>query len=112
MNNVSGSAEVHDHRYGAGREGLKDHGGAVVTNRRKHQHVRLPQSLLGFIVAEPSTERYRRVDSKRSREPLEAVSLGAVADYCKAGQIAPQKGGGCAQCEITSLYGDQPTDKD
>ena len=39
MNNIAGSAEVRNHRYGATRESFEDHACAVVTNGWKDKHI-------------------------------------------------------------------------
>src|SRR5271157_1706072 len=63
-------------------------------------------------MAEPSAEGDSPLDSKGSRELLEAVSFRAFADHGEAGQIVSQKGSSRAQREITSFAGDQPPDED
>jgi len=63
-------------------------------------------------MANPTAEGDGFLDFKGSHELLEAVPLRAIADNCKAGQIASQKRSGRAQREVTSFAGDQPTDKD
>src|SRR5206468_8649624 len=49
---------------------------------------------------------------KRPRQLLEAVSLRAIADHGKAGQITAQKGSRRTQSKITSLPGNQATNED
>ena len=59
-------------------------------------------------MAEPAAEGNSLLDSKGSRELLEAVPLRAITDHGKPGQIASQKGSSRAQSKITSLPGNQP----
>src|SRR6266576_3550450 len=62
-------------------------------------------------MSEHSAERNSLLDSKRFRELLKAAPLRAIADNGKVGQVASQEGSRGAQCEITSLQGNQPTDE-
>src|SRR5437588_13096817 len=103
MNDIAGSTEVHDHRYGPDRERLKDDTSSKLPHRWKHQYVRRPQALQRFGMAKPATERDRFFHAKRPRELLKALPLRTIADNAKVGQLALQKRSSRAQREITSL---------
>src|ERR1017187_3273636 len=107
MDDISRAAEVHDYRYGADRESLKDYTSTEVANRWKHKDIRRSQPTKDLRVAYPSTERNRLLNSKGPHKLLKAALLRSVTDDGKAGDIASQEWGGCAQREITSLPGNQ-----
>jgi len=112
MNNISGSAEVHDHRYRAHRQGLEDHSAPKLVNRWKDQQVSRSQALHGFTMAQPPTKRDSFVDSKGSREFLKVAPLGAIANDGETCPARLQKRSGRPQGEVTSLVRDEATDED
>jgi hypothetical protein len=103
MNDISGPAEVRDHRYGAGAEGFENYACTVVTKGWKHKDISRPQEPEDFRMVEPADEGNSFLDTKGSGKFLEAAALWAIADHSKAGQIASQKVSSCAQSEVTSL---------
>jgi hypothetical protein len=112
MNDISRAAEVRDHGYGASAKGFENYAGAIVAKRWKHEHISRSEVLEDFRMAEPAAKRHSLLDPKGFCEPLETVSLPAIADHGNAGQIAAQKGRRRAQSKITSLSGDQAADED
>jgi len=112
MNDISGPAEVCDHRDGATSQSFEDYACTIVANRWKYKHIGSSQAAEDICVAEPAAKRDRIPDSKRSRKLLEALPLRAIAKDDEAGQIVSQEGSSRAQREITCLAGDQPADKD
>ena len=112
MNDISGPAEVRDHRYGASCESFKDHACTEVANRWKHHYIRGSQPPEDLRMANPTTEGNSLLDPKGFHKLLKAVPLRAIAEDGEAGQIVSQKGGGRAQREITSFAGDQRPDED
>src|SRR6266550_8974649 len=107
MNDISRPAEVRDNGYGASGERFENYACTVVANGWKQHHVSGSQASEDFRMADPPAERNSLLDPKGSHELLKAVPLRSVTDHGKAGQIASQKRGGRAQCEITSLPGNQ-----
>ena len=107
MNDIPGSAEVRDNRYGASGERFENYARTIVAKGWKHEHISRSEVLEDFRMAEPAAERNSLLDSKGSCQLLEAVPLRAIADHSKAGQITSQKGSSCAQSKITSLPGNQ-----
>src|SRR5205807_3936600 len=107
MNDISRPAEICDHWYGAGCESFEYDACVIVVKGWKHKHIRRSQPTEDLHVAYPSTERNILLNSTGSRKQLKAVSLASVTDDGEAGHIASQKRRGCAQCEITSLPGNQ-----
>ena len=112
MNDISGSAEVDDHRYGAAGESFEDHARTVVAKGWKHEHISRSQAPEDFRMAEPAAEGNSLLDSKRSCELLETLPLRAVTDHGEAGQIVSQKGSSPAQSKIASLPGNQAANED
>src|SRR5271163_4493284 len=106
MNDISGAAEIHDHRYNADREGLKDHASAEVADRRKHHHISRSQARQDLRMAKPTAEGNSLLDPKESHKLLEALPLRAIAYHGKAGQIVSQEGSSRAQSEVTCLSRD------
>src|ERR1700674_3148109 len=111
MDDISRAAEVCDHWYGAARESLEDDACTVVANGWKYHHVSRSHAPEHFRMANPTTEGNSLADFKGPRELLEAVSLRAIADNDKEGQIGSQEGRYRPRSKITGLYGDQPTDE-
>ena len=107
MNDISGPAEVRDHRYGATGESFENHACTVVANGWKHKHIRRSQAPEDFRMAEPAAEGNSLLDPKGFHKLLKAVPLRAIADHGKAGQIVSQKRSSRAQSEITGLPGNQ-----
>ncbi len=112
IDGIPGSAEVHDYRYCADRERLKDHTSAEVPNRWKYEHIGRSQTAEDFGMAQPAAESNSLFDSKGFRELFKRLSFRPVADHGKAGSIAPQKRSSRAQSKITSLSGNQAANKD
>src|SRR4029077_3977612 len=75
MNDISGAAEVRDHRYGANRESFKFQACTEGANRWKYQHVGRSQALEDLHMANPATERNSLFDLKGPRKLLESVPL-------------------------------------
>ena len=67
MDNIAGSAEVHDEGDRARRESFEDDARTVVANGWKYHDVRGSQALQDFRVTDPATKRNSLVDPKRSR---------------------------------------------
>src|ERR1700732_3918526 len=107
MDGITGPAEVHDHRYRAGRKSFGDHAWTVVAKGWKHKHVSRSEAAEDFRMADPPAERNSLLDPKGSCELLEAVPFRTVTDHGEAGQVASQKWSSRAQGEITSLPGNQ-----
>src|SRR5436309_9322376 len=82
MNDISGPAEVRDHRYGARCESFKDYACTVVTKGWKHKDISRPQEPEDFRMAEPADEGNSFLDTKGSGKCLEATALWAIADDC------------------------------
>src|SRR5881227_4167557 len=100
MNDISGPAEVRDHRDGASAEGFENYACAIVANRWKHEHISRSEVLEDFRMAERAAEENSLLNTKRPRQLLEAVPLWTIADHGKAGQIAAQNGSRRAQSKI------------
>src|SRR5437870_7393239 len=111
MNNISGPAEVRDHRDGASAEGFENYACTIVAKRWKHEHISRSEVLEDFRMTEPPAEENSLLDPKGSHKLLKAVPLRSVTDHRKAGQIAAQKGSRRAQSKITSLPGNQAADE-
>src|SRR5207302_8397855 len=111
MNDISGAAEVHDHRYGASAERFENYACTIVAKRWKHEHISRSEVLEDFRMTEPPAEENSLLDPKGSHKLLKAVPLRSVTDHRKAGQIAAQKGSRRAQSKITSLPGNQAADE-
>src|SRR5437016_3262943 len=107
MNDISGAAEVRDHRYGASAEGFENYASTIVAKRRKHEHISRSEVLEDFLMTQPAAEENGLLNPKRPCQLPEAVPLRAITDHGKAGQIASQKGRSCAESKITSLAGNQ-----
>ena len=105
MNDISGPAEVRDHRDGASAEGFENYACAIVAKRWKHEHISRSEVLEDFRMAERAGKGNSLLDAKGSHELLKTLSLGTIANHGKAGQIAAQNGSRCAQSKITSLPG-------
>src|SRR4029453_19492078 len=88
MNDISRAAEVRDHRYTSGAEGFENYACTIVAKRWKHEQISRSEALEDFLMAEPAAEGNSLLDPKGSCKLLEAVSLGAVADHRKPGQVA------------------------
>jgi hypothetical protein len=112
MNDISGAAEVRDHRYSASAEGFENYARTIVAKRWKHEHISRSEVLEDFLMTEPPTEGNSFLDPKGSCKLLEEISIRAIADHGEAGQIASQKGSRCAQSKITSLPGNQAANED
>src|SRR5262249_48193406 len=78
----------------------------------KHEQIGISEALEDFCMAEPAAERNSLLDPKGSCKLLEAVSLRAIADHGKAGQVAAQKRSRRAQTKITSFPGNQAANED
>jgi hypothetical protein len=91
INNVPRPAEVRDNGYGASGERFENYACTVVANRWKHEYISRSEVLEDFRMTEPAAKKNSLFDSKRSYKLLEAVSLWAIADHGKAGQITAQK---------------------
>src|SRR6266446_3955247 len=111
MNDISGAAEVRDHRNGASAEGFENYACTIVAKRWKHEHISRSEVLEDFRVTEPAAEENSLLNPKRPRQLLEAVPLWTIADHGKSGQIAAQKRSRRAQSKITSLPGNQAANK-
>ena len=103
MNDISGPAEVRDHRDGASRESFKDYARAEVANRWKHQHIRGSQAPKDLRMANPTTEGNSLLDLKGSRKLLKAVPFRTISEHGEASQTASQEGSSRAQRQIASL---------
>src|SRR4051794_8580962 len=97
MNDISWSAEVRYERNGATGESFKNHPRAIVAKGWKHEYISRSQVPQDFCMGKPATEDHTLLDPQSSRQLLKIVPLRAVADNGEAGQIALQKGGGCAK---------------
>src|SRR5437016_6288493 len=111
MHYITGSDEVHNHRYGAARESFEHYTGAIVAKSRKQEHIGRSHPAKNLCLADPAAEGNSLLDSKRSCELLDPISFRPVTDHGEVSQIAPQKGSGPAQSKITSLPGNQAANK-
>jgi hypothetical protein len=107
MNDISGSAEVNYHGYGTAGESLEDYSCPVVPKSREDHHVSGSHATEDLLVAHATTEGNTRLNFEGINQLLKAVSLPSITDDSEVGHIASQKWSRCAQCEITSLPGNQ-----
>src|SRR5262249_38750342 len=112
MNDISGAAEVRDYRYTSSAEGFENYACTIIAKRWKHEQISRSEALENFGMAEPAAERNSLLDPKGSCKLLETVSLRAIADHGKAGQVASQKRSRSAQTKITSFPGNQPANEE
>jgi hypothetical protein len=112
MNYVSWPAEIYNDRYSASAESFENYAGTIVTEGRKHKHIRRSQSGENLRMTEPAGEIYSGLDAKRFHEVLEAASLRAVSDHREMCQSSPQGRSSRPQSKIASLPRHQTADED
>src|SRR4029453_7326757 len=105
MNDISGAAEVRDHRYGASAESFENYARTIVAKRWKHQYISRSEVFEDFRVAKPAAEENSLLDPKAPCKVPEAVPLRTIADHGKPGQITAQKRSRRPQSKITRLPG-------
>src|SRR5580704_4325788 len=111
MHGVTGTAEVHNHRYGAARESFEHYTSAIVAKSREQEHIGRSHPAKNLCLADPAAEGNSLLDAKGSCELLDPILFRPISDHGEVSQIAPQKGSGPAQRQITSLAGHQAANK-